>query len=54
MGDGVGLVTTTDVPTLRTTASEQGSEVFSLDQDAQIQRQTHNLLWGVSEIKMTL
>ncbi len=54
MGDGIGLVTTTHVPTLRSAASQQGPEVLSIDQDAQIQRQMHDLLRSVGEIKVTL
>jgi hypothetical protein len=54
MGDWVGLVATTHEPAFCATASQQSTEVISINEDPALNRQINHLLRGVGGIELLL
>ena len=54
VGNGVALIIATHDPALRAAASQQGTEVLSINQDAAIDCQSNQRLRGIGGIEVVL
>lgn len=53
MGNGIGTLLATNNPKLRAAASQQSTEVISVNQNPAVFRQDNHLLWGAGGIELT-